>query len=80
MPLDYIPIKKITETPDAALYAFRIEDQVWGRFWIDRASGTVRLEQAPDTPGIEGYFARASHRVRRAWESGDFPVRTCWAS
>ena len=32
----YIPIHKIEETEDAALYAFRIEEWGWGRFWIDR--------------------------------------------
>ena len=73
----YIPIQKLEETPDAALYAFRVEDLGWIRFWIDRASGAARLEEA--TPGIEGHYARASRRVRDLWSRGHFPERTCWA-
>ena len=73
----YIPIQKLEETPDAALYAFRVEDVGWVRFWIDRTSGTARLEEA--LPGIEGYYDRASCRVRDLWAMGNFPQRTCWA-
>lgn len=75
----YIPIQRIEETDDAALYAFRVQDETWARFWIDRASGTARLEEAPDVPGIEGCFARAARRVRELGAAGCYPVRTCWA-
>ncbi len=76
----YIPIQKIDENERAAMYAFRVEEWGWIRFSIDRVSGTTRLEEAPDAPDIEGYFARASRRVRDLSAEGSFPVRTCWVS
>lgn len=75
----YIPIERIEESEESALYAFKIEEFGWGRFRIDRQSGTAELEEAPSAPGLQRYFDRASGRVRHLLSEGTCPVRTCWS-
>jgi len=77
----YLRIVKIGETASHAEYNFMdsAEKQI-GRFQIDKESGEISLTE--NMPGdIDGHmFARAAYKVKKAFQSGELPDSTCWAS
>ena len=76
----YIMIRKITDNPTSAEYAFGTGEDRLGQLKIDKATGNVVLvEPAPgDDEGV--LYHRATYKVKKHWAAGELPEVTCWAS
>ncbi len=75
----YIPIEKLGERSGATLYAFRVDELGWVRFWFDRASGKTHLADGEAQAGVFEPYLRAAGRVRDLYARGLEPERTAWA-
>ena len=76
----YIMIRKITDNPTSAEYAFGTYEDRLGQLKLDKATGKVVLiEPAPgDDKGA--LYHRAMYKIKTHWAAGELPEVTCWAS
>ena len=76
----YLDIEKTAASAAFVEYEFRTVDERSGVLRIDLRSGKVELQRMLPGDKDGGLFARASHKVSKAWEDGELPDKLCWAS
>jgi hypothetical protein len=76
----YIAIRKIDENANTVDYTFGLSEGADGRLRLDKVSGQVSLLQAAPGDHQNRFYGRAAHKVRKHWEDGEIPDKTCWAS
>lgn len=76
----YITIRKMSDSPTSAAYAFGSDESRLGQLKLDKATGDVVLvEPAPDDKAGALYH-RAMYKIKKHWAAGELPEVTCWAS
>lgn len=77
----YISIKKRDNVGSLVAYSFSLTDGREGLLHFDPKTGESVLVNAMGPSELEyGHFRRAAHRLKKAWQAGDVPDETCWAS
>ncbi len=76
----YIQIIKVSDNQDDVEYEFSTVDGRKGFLKITKKEGDTILIK--HLPGDENghLFARASYKIKKSWQSGEYPEKTCWAS
>ena len=76
----YIMIRKITDSPTSAEYAFGIGEGRLGQLKIDKATGDVSLVEPAPGDDKGALYHRATYKIKQHWTTGELPEVTCWAS
>jgi hypothetical protein len=76
----YIMIRKITDNPTSAEYAFGTGEDRLGQLKIDKATGDVVLVEPAPGDDEGALYQRAMYKVKKHWATGELPDVTCWAS
>jgi hypothetical protein len=78
----YIPIRKLRETDREVEYSYASDsdEEIKGRFLLDKATGAFTLIEAIPGEKDESFFSRAARKISRYWASGDFPDFTSYSA
>ena len=76
----YLSIRQVEMTPAEAVYEFGTSDGPTGLLGICKETGNVELKKAIPGDNGKAHFARASHKLKKHWNSGELPEVTYWAS
>lgn len=76
----YIEIKKQEDKQTEVVYSYEIESCEPGFFSINTLNGEIKLIKGIESENDEMLFARASHKVKKAFDQGDLPDLLVWAS
>lgn len=76
----YISITKLTDNNDFADYSFSDNDKQSGVLRLIKSSGKIELLTALPNDEKESFYQRAAYKVKKHWEAGELPEKTCWAS
>ena len=76
----YIAIEKIEESTTKAKYRFFLTEETVGELVIEKAAGKVQVIKNLKGELAERHTARVIHKVKKHWQAGTYPEKTCWAS
>lgn len=76
----YIPITKLSDGASSAEYAFGTSGECPGKLKLDKRTGEVSLIEAASGDVRGAVYARAAHKIKKHWSSGELPQSTCWAA
>ncbi len=75
----YIEITKVSECDSEALYRYETRSGA-GKFSVSKSTGEIRVIEQLEGDEQGKLFARAAHKIQRAFEHGELPDREEWAS
>jgi|GEM_PF-2483169 len=76
----YIDIKKKETKEREVVYSYAVEALPPGLLSINTENGEVSQLKEIDSDNDEMLFARAAHKVKKAFDNGDLPDVLVWAS
>ncbi|MEO0826903.1 MAG: hypothetical protein AAFY67_14760 [Cyanobacteria bacterium J06642_9] len=76
----YILIIKSAEDSSKAIYKFGPNEECLGSLSIDKVTGEVEQIDPVPVERPEGFFVRASTKLRKHLANGQLPDRTSWES
>lgn len=76
----YIQILKIADHQESVQYEYSTVDDRKGVFSISKDSGEITVIKPLEGDDEKHLFARAVYKIKKHWESGEYPEKTCWAS
>ena len=76
-----IELNKTNEDDQTVSYRFKDADhQDTGELCLYKASGEIDLLREPSDDKNQNVTMRAARRLRRLWESGNYPTKASWQS
>jgi hypothetical protein len=76
----YIAIRKIEETENTVSFSYSSVESQLGAVKLCKSSGEVSLAEPAPNDAQGRLFSRVAFKLKKHWEKGEFPDKTCWAS